>query len=98
LEKLAEEKIAAEKARKSSGLAPEVFAVFWELKAQGYKEDQARALALEIEEAYRRFANADVNPDESRQLKAEVYKVLLKVASGKAMIDLADKVMRARPL
>lgn len=98
LEKLAEEKIAAEKARKSSGLAPEVFAVFWELKAQGYKEDQARALALEIEEAYRRFPNADVNPDESRQLKAEVYKVLLKVASGKAMIDLADKVMRARPL
>jgi type I restriction enzyme R subunit len=98
LEKLAEEKIAAEKARKSSGLAPEVFAVFWELKAQGYKEDQARALALEIEEAYRRFPNADVNPDESRQLKAEVYKVLLKVASGKAMIDLADKVMRVRPL
>ena len=32
-----------------------------------------------------------------RQLKAEVYKVLLKVVNGKKMIDLAEKVMGARP-
>ncbi len=98
LEKLAQEKLDAEKARRSSGLEPATFAVFWELKSQGYEENQARSLALEIEEAYRRFPNAGANPDESRQLKAEIYKVLLKVVSGKAMIDLAEKVMGVRPL
>jgi hypothetical protein len=58
----------------------------------------ARELAGEIEEAYVRFPNATANPDEMRQLKAEVYKVLLKVVSGKKMIDLADQVMGARTL
>lgn len=97
LEALVEGRIAAEKSRRESGLESGAFAVFWELKSQGYKEDQAKALALEIEEAYRRFPNAGANPDEMRQLKAEVYKVLLKVVSGKTMIDLAEKVMGARP-
>jgi len=68
-----------------------------ELKREGYPEDRAKALALEIEEAYVRFPNASANADELRQLKAEIYKVLLKLVGGKKMIDLADKVMRARP-
>ncbi|MCX6972411.1 MAG: restriction endonuclease [Verrucomicrobia bacterium] len=97
LEGLVEERIAAEKSRSESGLESGAFAVFWELKSQGYKEDEAKALALEIEDAYGRFPNAGANPDEMRQLKAEVYKVLLKVVSGKIMIDLAEKVMGARP-
>jgi type I restriction enzyme R subunit len=96
LESLVEERLAAEKARRESGLDSGAFAVFWELKSQGYPEDKAKALAIEIEEAYSRFPNAGANPDETRQLKAEVYKVLLKVVSGKKMIDLAEKVMGAR--
>ena len=97
LEGLVEERIAAEKSRLESGLESGAFAVFWELKSQGYKEDQAKGLALEIEDAYGRFPNAGANLDEMRQLKAEVYKVLLKVVSGKKMIDLAEKVMGSRP-
>lgn len=96
LESLVEERIAAEKARRESGLDSGVFAVFWELKSQGYPEDEAKALAIEIEGAYKRFPNAGANPDETRQLKAEVYKVLLKIVNGKKMIDLAEKVMGAR--
>ncbi|MFA5263083.1 MAG: HsdR family type I site-specific deoxyribonuclease [Opitutaceae bacterium] len=97
LDALMAERLAAEQGRLTSGLAPGPFGVFWELKREGYPEDRARALALEIEEAYARFPNADANADELRQLKAEIYKVLLKLVSGKKMIDLADKVMRARP-
>jgi len=97
LETLVTERMEAEKARKESGLDGGAFAVFWELKREGYEEAKAKALALEIEDAYRRFPNAEANPDEMRQLKAEVYKVLLKVVSGKKMIDLAEKVMGARP-
>jgi type I restriction enzyme, R subunit len=96
LESLAAERIAAEKAREASGLDRAPFAVFWELKRQGYDEAKAKALALEIEDSCKRFPNAAANPDELRQLKAEIYKVLLKVVSGKGMIDLADKIMAAR--
>ena len=97
LESLVEERLAAEKARVESGLDAGAFAVFWELKTNGYDVTEAKSLAQEIEDAYGRFPNAGANPDEMRQLKAEVYKVLLKVVNGKKMIDLAEKVMGARP-
>jgi type I restriction enzyme R subunit len=97
LEALMGERLEAEKARKASGLEAGAFGVFWELKREGYDEGKARTLALEIEDAYQRFPNADANADELRQLKAEIYKVLLKVVNGAKMIVLAEKVMRARP-
>ena len=61
-----------------------------------YPEDRAKALAVEIEVAYARFPNAADNADEHRQLKADIYKTLLRVVSGKKMIDLADRIMAAR--
>ena len=91
------ERLAAEKDRTASGLAAGPFGVYWELKREGYPEDRAKSLALEIEEAYARFPNAGDNADELRQLKAEIYKTLLKVVSGKKMIELADKIIRTRP-
>jgi type I restriction enzyme R subunit len=94
---LVTERFAAEKARKESGLDAGSFAVYWELKSEGFDDAQSKELALEIEDAYHRFPNAAANPDEMRQLKAEIYKVLLKIVSGKQMIDLAEKVMVARP-
>lgn len=96
LEALANERRDAEAARAASGLAASVFGVFWELKREGYAEDRARALALEIEAAHARFPNAGDNADEQRQLKAEIYKSLLKVAGGKKMIDLADRILTVR--
>jgi type I restriction enzyme R subunit len=97
LDALMAERLAAEKARAASGLAAGPFGVYWELQREGYPGDRAKALALDIEDAYVRFPNASDNADELRQLKAEVYKTLLKVVNGKKMIDLADKLMRARP-
>jgi type I site-specific restriction-modification system R (restriction) subunit len=97
LEALMGERLEAERARAASGLEAGAFGVFWELKREGYDEVKARALAVEIETAYGCFPNADANADELRQLKAESYKVLLKVVSGAKMIALAETVMRARP-
>ncbi|MEY4489269.1 MAG: hypothetical protein RIQ79_1777, partial [Verrucomicrobiota bacterium] len=97
LEALMGERLEAERARQASGLEAGAFGVFWELKREGYDEAKARALAVEIEDAYRRFPNANSNADELRQLKADIYKVLLKIVSGVKMVALADKVMRARP-
>jgi type I restriction enzyme R subunit len=97
LETLANERREADNARAASGLTGSAFGVFWELKREGYSEEKAKALALEIESAYARFPNAGDNADEQRQLKADIYKTLLKVVSGKKMIELADRIMTARP-
>jgi type I restriction enzyme R subunit len=97
LEALMTERLEADRARTASGLAAGAFGVYWELKREGYDQAKARGLAVEIEAAYDRFPNAGANADEMRQLKAEIYKVLLRVVSGPRMIALADKVMRARP-
>lgn len=96
LEALMAERLEADRARTASGLDAGAFGVFWELKREGYNQEKARSLALEIEAAYGRFPNAGANADEMRQLKAEIYKVLLKVVSGTRMVALAEKVMRAR--
>lgn len=96
LEALGQERAAAEAARKVTGLEAGAFSVFWALKQDGQPEAQALSLAEEIEEAYRKFPNAGDNADEERQLKAEIYKTLLRVVSGKKMIDLADRIMTER--
>lgn len=96
LEALANERNAAEDARATSGLAGPAFGIYWELQREGYPEERAKPLAVEIETAYARFPNAADNPDEQRQLKAEIYKALLRVVSGKKMIELADRIMGAR--
>lgn len=63
---------------------------------RGYPEAQAKDLAAEIEQAYSRFPNFGDNADEQRQLKAEIYKTLLRVVAGKKMIELADRIMSVR--
>jgi type I restriction enzyme R subunit len=95
LETLMRERIEARKAREASGLDDRTFAVTWTLKQIGM--EQAEAFACEIEDAYARFPNAEQNPDEKRQLKAAIYKVLMPEVRGKRMIEVTDLVMRTRP-
>ena len=52
-------------------------------------------MAAEIETAFKRFQNYQSNADELRQLKAEIYKSLLREAKGKKMHDLAEEILRA---
>lgn len=85
------EKAEAERARKESGLDPAAFAAFWVLR----KEFPAQALALarEIGAVRARFPDAEHNADEYRQMKAEVYRVLMRVVTGHRMIDLAERML-----
>jgi hypothetical protein len=53
-------------------------------------------LAKEISGVYDRFPNSASNADEQRQLKAEIYKSLLRVVSGKRMVDLAEEILRLK--
>ncbi len=94
LEALMRERIAARKAREASGLDAQTFAVAWALKGEGV--ERAEVVAQEISVAFARFPNAAQNPDEKRQLKAAVYKVLMPFTRGRRMIEIAELVMRNR--
>lgn len=94
IEALMQEKLEAEKARRESGLDPSTFEIFWFLQQE--KLADALMLAKEISAVYPRFPNFASNADEQRQLKAEIYKSLLRVVSGKRMVDVADELMRIR--
>ena len=79
---LVDEKEAAGKAAKESGLAPRAFGVHWALKddpgldAAGIS---ALSLAREAQELLDRFPNAAVNADEHRRLRAALYQPLLQL-------------------
>ena len=57
----------------------------------------AKNLALEIGAVFSRFPNFARSADEMRQLKAEIYKTLLKEVSGKRMVELGDRIIAVRP-
>src|ERR1043166_553013 len=95
IEALMQEKLEAEKARKETGLDPDTFDIFWLLQQQ--KLPDAMILAKEINAVHQRFPNSASNPEELRQLKAEIYKSLLRVVSGKRMVDLAEEILRLKP-
>lgn len=94
IEILMQEKLEAEKARRESGLDPDTFEIFWFLQQQEVKD--ALPIAKEINAVYSRFPNSASNADEQRQLKAEIYKSLLRVVSGKRMVDLAEEILRLK--
>jgi type I restriction enzyme, R subunit len=94
IETIVREKLEADKARKESGLDTPTFTIYWLLRQQGLED--AIALAKEINSVYGRFPNYRSNADEYRQLKAEIYKVLQKVVSGKRMVDITEQILKLR--
>jgi len=81
LDKLAKERIDAEKERQQTGLDAETFTIYWELKREGIKEPEA--LAKTLKAILDRFPDYRHNAEELRQLKAEIYRPLLSVTDGK---------------
>ncbi len=94
IESLMEEKLKAEKARKESGLDPDTFEIFWFLQQQEIPD--ATLLAKEISAVYGRFPNFASNADEQRQLKAEIYKSLLREVSGRRMVEIGEELLRLK--
>jgi len=91
LEDLAKQKVEGEKERRALGLDVNVFAIFWILKQEGLPDQQA--LAEEIDAAFAAFPNHEHLAEEKRQLKAEIYKSLLKVVDGKRMVEIAERIV-----
>jgi len=91
LEKLAKERIEAEEERRQPGLDADSFTIYWELKREGV--DEAKALARNVKAVFDRFPDYRYNAEELRQLKAEIYKLLLRWVEGKKMVTLTEKLL-----
>jgi len=91
LENLAKERIDAEKEREQAGLDADTFTIYWELKREGVGDP--KTLAKNLKALFDRFPNHRHNAEELRQLKAEIYKVLLPALDGKKMVALTEKLL-----
>jgi type I restriction enzyme, R subunit len=91
LEKLAKERIDAEKERQQTGLDATTFTIFWELKREGL--DDAKRLARNVKALFDRFPDYRYNAEELRQSKAEIYKLLLSAMDSKKMVALTEKLL-----
>ncbi len=91
IEGLLAERVAAEDARKKSGLDAAAFSAYWVLHKD--YPTQAVNVAREIGAVRHRYPDAARNADEYRQMKAEIYRVLLRIVTGHRMVDLADQIL-----
>jgi type I restriction enzyme R subunit len=89
---LVAERAEADKERKKLGLDPTTFSVYWRLHSEGMGD--ALLMANEITAAAARYPNHAENEDELRQLKAEIYRSLMREASGAKMVALGEAVIR----
>ncbi len=91
IEALLAERAEAERTRRESGLDDAAFAAYWVLRREF--PAQAVALAREIGAVRQQFPDAPRNADEYRRMKAELYKLLLRVVTGHRMVDLAEQIL-----
>lgn len=95
---LAAEKELAAKAAKDTGLTPNAFGVYWALKDdEALKQGGVSSfdIAKEAERLLARFPNARVNSDEQRQLRAALYRPLLRVGreTRARIVDLIVEIV-----
>ncbi len=95
IQAMADEEAEATAERKKLGMDESTFAIYWTLEKE--KVANAQDLAREITVVFARFPNFSRNADELRELKAEMYKVLLKEVGGKRMVEIGDRILSLRP-
>ncbi|MGB9428313.1 MAG: HsdR family type I site-specific deoxyribonuclease [Gammaproteobacteria bacterium] len=92
LEALMRERLAAEVERERLGFDARGYAVYLHLKVTGLAE--AVELTRRTAACFVRYPNYAVSPEELRQLKAELYKILLIEVGRQRMVELADTILR----
>jgi len=91
LEKLLTEFIQAHKEHEKTGFDLNTFTIYWVLKQTGVSRSETVAPVLN--EAFQRFPYYAHNATMLRQLKAEMYKVLLPAVGKDRMVELAERLM-----
>lgn len=92
LEKLLREYLQAKQEREKAGFDLNTFTIYWVLKQAEVAEPDK--LAPSVNAAFERFPNHAHNAAELRQLKAELYKVLLPTVGKDRLVELGERLLR----
>ncbi len=92
LERLLSEFVQAHKEREKMGFDLNTFTIYWVLKQADVPKPEKVAPSLDA--AFGRFPNYAYKAAELRQLKAELYKVLLSTVGREQMVELAERIIR----
>ncbi len=91
LARLMEEYLQAKSEREKTGFDINTFTLFWVLKQSGARD--AEQLAPKIDEAFRKYPSYRYNIAQERQLKAEIYKLVLPIISKETMVSVVKRMM-----
>jgi type I restriction enzyme R subunit len=91
LARLMEEYLQAKRAREGTGFDINTFTMFWVLKQAGAGD--AEQVAPQVEAAFRKYRNYRDNVAEERQLKAEMYKLVLPLVGKEKMVAVVKGLM-----
>jgi len=94
LEKALEEFTAAQRELKEKGFDINAFSIYWILRRHGVAD--AESVTLEVDQLFGRLYNYRENPNERRELKAEIYKVLLPKVTRKLRAEIAEAILNVR--
>ena len=92
LEALINEMLEARKQKEKTGYDTNTFTIYWSLKQENVKEPEK--LAPAINGVFLRFPNYRHNIGELRQLKAELYKLILPMVGKDSMVLLVEKLLK----
>jgi type I restriction enzyme R subunit len=92
VEALIKEVLEARRQQEETGFDINTFTIYWLLKQENVKWFEK--LAPIVNNAFLRFPNFKDNIAELRQLKAELYKLLLPVAGKDLMLGIVEKLLR----
>ncbi len=92
IEKLLTDYFESSRERERTGLDLNTFTIYWVLKRAGASNPEN--LAPSLDEAIRRFPSYLYTASQRRQLKAELYKILLPIVGKERMVELAEQVLR----
>lgn len=91
LARLMEEYLQAKREREKTGFDINTFTLFWLLKQAGAPDPGE--LAPRVEAAFRKYPNYRDNVAEERQLKAELYKLVLPAVGRGAMVTVVKRML-----
>jgi type I restriction enzyme R subunit len=91
LARLMEEYLQAKREREKTGFDINTFTLFWVLKQSGARD--ADQVAPKVDAAFRKYPNYRDNVAEERQLKAEIYRLVLPVIGKDAMVGTVKRMM-----
>jgi type I restriction enzyme R subunit len=94
LEKTVQEFNASQRELKEKGFDVNTFSFYWILHRTGIED--AERLAPEIEGLFGQYANYKQNAKEARDLRADLYKILLPHVAKSRLSNLAEEIIKVR--